>query len=420
MAEKCLELKDIRKSFSKDEVVLKEISLSIDKGEFITLLGSSGCGKTTTLRIIAGLETPDSGKVYLEGKDVTALAPEARDVNTVFQNYALFPHMNVAENIGYGLKLKKVPKSEIRKKVSQMLELVQLEGYEKRKPSELSGGQKQRVAIARALVNNPKVLLLDEPLGALDLQLRRAMQIELKHLQKKLGITFIYITHDQEEAINMSDRIAVMKDGRIEQIGTPDEIYNHPKTSYVATFVGNANILHGVVERVQGYNAVVKIGNDRVIVNLGTNQQNTEKDSGTQMQNEETTVNRERNTGARQYLAAGEKVTLAVRSENILLQEGTITGDADTDNRDAVDISVADDILDTHNTNSISGLQATVTEKNFAGGQLRVTLKLSDGTELIASRYGIDASVAEGQTVRCSFLPTDAVLVDREDIHEEA
>lgn len=420
MAEISLELKEIKKSFTEGEAVLDNISLVISKGEFITLLGSSGCGKTTTLRIIAGLEQPDAGSVWLDGREVTGLEPNQRDVNTVFQNYALFPHMNVAENIGYGLKLKKVPKNEIKKKVSQMLELVQLEGYEKRKPSELSGGQKQRVAIARALVNNPKVLLLDEPLGALDLQLRRAMQIELKHLQKKLGITFIYITHDQEEAINMSDRIAVMKDGRIEQIGTPDEIYNHPKTSYVATFVGNANILHGVVERVQGYNAVVKIGNDRVIVNPGTNQQNTEKDSGRQMQNEETTVKREQNTGARQYLAAGEKVTLAVRSENILLQEGTITGDADTDNRDAVDISVADDILDTHNTNSISGLQATVTEKNFAGGQLRVTLKLSDGTELIASRYGIDASVAEGQTVRCSFLPTDAVLVDREDIHEEA
>lgn len=420
MAEISLELKEIKKSFTEGEAVLDNISLVISKGEFITLLGSSGCGKTTTLRIIAGLEQPDAGSVWLDGREVTGLEPNQRDVNTVFQNYALFPHMNVAENIGYGLKLKKVPKNEIKKKVSQMLELVQLEGYEKRKPSELSGGQKQRVAIARALVNNPKVLLLDEPLGALDLQLRRAMQIELKHLQKKLGITFIYITHDQEEAINMSDRIAVMKDGRIEQIGTPDEIYNHPKTSYVATFVGNANILHGVVERVQGYNAVVKIGNDRVIVNSGTNQQNTEKDSGRQMQNEETTVEREQNTEARQYLAAGEKVTLAVRSENILLQEGTITGDADTDNRDAVDISVADDILDTHNTDSISGLQATVTEKNFAGGQLRVTLKLSDGTELIASRYGIDASVAEGQTVRCSFLPTDAVLVDREDIHEEA
>ena len=399
MAEISLEIKEIKKSFTEEEAVLDNISLKISKGEFITLLGSSGCGKTTTLRIIAGLEQPDAGSVWLDGREVTGLEPNQRNVNTVFQNYALFPHMNVAENIGYGLKLKKVPKSEIRKKVSQMLELVQLEGYEKRKPSELSGGQKQRVAIARALVNNPEVLLLDEPLGALDLQLRRAMQIELKHLQKKLGITFIYITHDQEEAINMSDRIAVMKDGRIEQIGTPDEIYNHPKTSYVATFVGNANILHGVAESIQGENAIVKIGNDRVIVKLETSRQDT---------------------GGKQHLAAGEKVTLAVRSENILLQEAAVIGDTGTDYRDAVDISVADGSLDAHNKNSVSGLQATVTEKNFAGGQLRVTLKLSDGTQLIASRYGIDASVAEGQTVRCSFLPTDAVLVDREDIHEEA
>ena len=402
MAEISLELKEIKKSFTEGEAVLDNISLEISKGEFITLLGSSGCGKTTTLRIIAGLEQPDAGSVWLDGREVTGLEPNQRDVNTVFQNYALFPHMNVAENIGYGLKLKKVPKSEIRKKVSQMLELVQLEGYEKRKPSELSGGQKQRVAIARALVNNPKVLLLDEPLGALDLQLRRAMQIELKHLQKKLGITFIYITHDQEEAINMSDRIAVMRDGCIEQIGTPDEIYNHPKTSYVATFVGNANILHGVAESIQGENAIVKIGNDRVIVKLETSQQDTG------------------DTRAKQYLAAGEKVTLAVRSENILLQETAVIGDTGTDHRDTVDISVSGGGLDAHNENSVSGLQATVTEKNFAGGQLRVTLKLSDGTQLIASRYGIDASVAEGQTVRCSFLPADAVLVDREDIHEEA
>lgn len=399
MAEVSLELKEIKKSFTEGEAVLDNISLEISKGEFITLLGSSGCGKTTTLRIIAGLEQPDAGSVWLDGREVTGLEPNQRDVNTVFQNYALFPHMNVAENIGYGLKLKKVPKSEIRKKVSQMLELVQLEGYEKRKPSELSGGQKQRVAIARALVNNPKVLLLDEPLGALDLQLRRAMQMELKHLQKKLGITFIYITHDQEEAINMSDRIAVMRDGRIEQIGTPDEIYNHPKTSYVATFVGNANILHGAAESIQGENAIVKIGNDRVIVKLETSQQDTE---------------------VKQYLSAGEKVTLAVRSENILLQETAVIGDTGTDHRDTVDISVSGGGLDAHNKNSVSGLQATVTEKNFAGGQLRVTLKLSDGTQLIASRYGIDASVAEGQTVRCSFLPADVVLVDREDIHEEA
>lgn len=397
-----LELKNIKKSFTPGEDVLDDICLTVARGEFVTLLGSSGCGKTTTLRIIAGLEQTDSGSVWINGQDVTKLPPDKRDVNTVFQNYALFPHMNVAENIGYGLKLRKVPRGEIKKKVAQMLELVQLEGYEKRKPSELSGGQKQRVAIARALVNNPKVLLLDEPLGALDLQLRRAMQIELKHLQKKLGITFIYITHDQEEAINMSDRIAVMKDGRIEQIGTPDEIYNHPKTSYVATFVGNANILHGAAESIQGENAIVKIGNDRVIVKLETSQQNTE------------------DTGGKQYLSAGEKVTLAVRSENISLQETAVIGDTGTDHRDAVDISVSGGGLDAHNKNSVSGLQATVTEKNFAGGQLRVTLKLSDGTQLIASRYGIDASVAEGQTVRCSFLPTDAVLVDREDIHEEA
>lgn len=397
-----LELKNIKKSFAPGEDVLDDICLTVARGEFVTLLGSSGCGKTTTLRIVAGLEQTDSGSVWINGQDVTKLPPDKRDVNTVFQNYALFPHMNVAENIGYGLKLRKVPRGEIKKKVAQMLELVQLEGYEKRKPSELSGGQKQRVAIARALVNNPKILLLDEPLGALDLQLRRAMQIELKHLQKKLGITFIYITHDQEEAINMSDRIAVMKDGRIEQIGTPDEIYNHPKTSYVATFVGNANILHGVAESIQGENAIVKIENDRVIVKLETSQQDTG------------------DTGAKQYLAAGEKVTLAVRSENILLQETAVIGDTGTDHRDTVDISVSGGGLDAHNKNSVSGLQATVTEKNFAGGQLRVTLKLSDGTQLIASRYGIDASVAEGQTVRCSFLPTDAVLVDREDIHEEA
>ena len=397
MADISLELKNIKKSFTEGEAVLDDISLVISQGEFITLLGSSGCGKTTTLRIIAGLEQPDEGSVWLDGREVTGLEPNQRDVNTVFQNYALFPHMNVAENIGYGLKLKKVPKAEIKKKVSRMLELVQLEGYEKRKPSELSGGQKQRVAIARALVNNPKVLLLDEPLGALDLQLRRAMQIELKHLQKKLGITFIYITHDQEEAINMSDRIAVMKGGRIEQMGTPDEIYNHPKTSYVATFVGNANILHGVVESVQGETAVVKIGNDKVAVVLGTDQQNA---------------------GTGRYPAAGEKVTLAVRSENVQLEE-TMTSEnlaGRTDDRD----KAMERVSDRYNVENISGLQAAVTEKNFAGGQLRVTLKLNDGTELIASRYGSDASVTEGQTVRCSFLPTDAVLVDREDAHEEA
>ena len=224
VSEISLELRDIRKSFFKNEEVLKGIDLVIRKGEFLTLLGPSGCGKTTTLRIIAGLELPDSGHVFLDGEDVTLFEPEKRNVNTVFQSYALFPHMTVGENIGYGLRIRHVKKDLIRQKVSEMLDLVQLPGFEKRKPTQLSGGQRQRVAIARALINEPKVLLLDEPLGALDLQLRRAMQVELKNLQKKLGITFVYITHDQEEAANMSDRIGIMDHGRIVQLGKPDEV----------------------------------------------------------------------------------------------------------------------------------------------------------------------------------------------------
>lgn len=241
MTDTILSLENIEKSFDGDNI-LKNISLDIGRGEFVTLLGSSGCGKTTTIRIVAGLLTPDSGKVVLNGKDITMLAPEKRDVNTVFQNYALFPHMNVEKNIGYGLKLKKMPANEIKAEVEKALSLVQLEGFEKRNPSQLSGGQKQRVAIARAIVNKPSVLLLDEPLGALDLMLRRQMQTELKKLQKALGITFIYITHDQEEALNMSSRIVVMRNGNIEQIGTPSEVYDTPKTAFVAEFVGGANL----------------------------------------------------------------------------------------------------------------------------------------------------------------------------------
>lgn len=241
MTDTILSLENIEKSFD-GEKVLKNITLDIGRGEFVTLLGSSGCGKTTTIRIVAGLLTPDSGKVVLNGKDITMLAPEKRDVNTVFQNYALFPHMNVEKNIGYGLKLKKMPANEIKAEVEKALSLVQLEGFEKRNPSQLSGGQKQRVAIARAIVNKPSVLLLDEPLGALDLMLRRQMQTELKKLQKALGITFIYITHDQEEALNMSSRIVVMRNGNIEQIGTPSEVYDTPKTAFVAEFVGGANL----------------------------------------------------------------------------------------------------------------------------------------------------------------------------------
>lgn len=352
MSEQLLELRDVRKRFGETDV-LNGITLSIEKGEFITFLGASGCGKTTTLRIIAGLEQPDSGSVLLDGKEVTGLSPNERDVNTVFQNYALFPHMNVEANVGYGLKIKKVPKGEIKKKVREMLELVQLQGYEKRMPSELSGGQKQRVAIARALVNSPKLLLLDEPLGALDLKLRRAMQIELKRLQKKLGITFLYITHDQEEAINMSDRIVVMKEGRFEQIGTPDEIYNHPKTSYVADFVGNANILTGTVCKIEKELAEVEIEGQKLQAQVVPG------------------------------LYEGQKIALAVRRENLAVCE-TCT----------------------------KGLEAMVEDKSFNAGQLHMTVRLKSGKELTASRYGMDSNLVPGQKVCVGWKPEQAVFVD--------
>ena len=408
MSEISLELKNIKKSFQEGEDVLESICLTAKKGEFVTLLGSSGCGKTTTLRIIAGLEQPDSGQVFLNGKDVTSLEPNQRNVNTVFQNYALFPHMNVADNIGYGLKLKKTSKAEISRRVKEMLELVQLSGFEKRKPSELSGGQRQRVAIARALVNNPEVLLLDEPLGALDLQLRRAMQHELKRLQKKLGITFIYITHDQEEAINMSDTIAVMNHGRFEQIGTPDEIYNHPKTSYVAMFVGNANILTGVVEsvdpeRTDGASDQITVRTDAGKVKVSMNNVNitAEPDKG--------------------YLPQkGEKVTIAVRSENIRFEENKENAQESTQNYTLENTQKsAHESAEKNTDNSCYGLIAEVVEKTFAGGQLRVVLKTSGGQGIVASRYGIDTNVSVGEKVRCCFLLTDAVLVDREERSEE-
>lgn len=321
MGESILQLQQIRKSFANTEV-LKGIDLEAGQGEFITLLGASGCGKTTTLRIIAGLELPDSGQVILEGHDITDWEPNKRDVNTVFQNYALFPHMNVADNVGYGLKIRKVPKAEIAERVERALRLVQLEEYGKRMPDQLSGGQKQRIAIARAVINEPKVLLLDEPLGALDLKLRRQMQLELKRLQKQLGITFIYITHDQEEAINMSDRIGVMHEGVLEQMGTPNEVYYRPRTSYVADFVGNANILH----------------------------------------------------------KNGE--TLAIRSENIRMDG-----------------------------ESVCTQEAVVVEKSFAGGQLRILFRLSDGQLLTASRYGIDNDMQAGETVKIGWDAKDAVKV---------
>ena len=243
---KIIELKNISKSFDGD-VVLDNISLDIYDNEFLTLLGPSGCGKTTTLRIISGFVQPDEGEVVFMGDDITDVPPHKRNVNTVFQRYALFPHLNVFENIAFPLREKKVPKAEIEEKVKEMLKLVMLTGFEKRNVTSLSGGQQQRVAIARALINHPKVLLLDEPLSALDLKLRKDMQQELKKIQKSPGITFVFVTHDQEEALSMSDTIVVMSEGKIQQIGTPVDIYNEPENAFVADFIGESNIIDGVM-----------------------------------------------------------------------------------------------------------------------------------------------------------------------------
>ena len=245
---KIIELKGVSKSFD-GETVLDSINLDIYDNEFITLLGPSGCGKTTTLRIIGGFETPDTGEVYFDGKNITDVPPYKRRVNTVFQRYALFPHLNVYENIAFGLRVAKVPDAEISERVKEMLALVNLRGFERRHVTTLSGGQQQRVAIARALINKPRVLLLDEPLAALDLKLRKDMQNELKGIQQKTGITFIYVTHDQEEALSMSDTVVVMNAGSIIQIGTPTDIYNEPINAYVADFIGESNIIDGVMLR---------------------------------------------------------------------------------------------------------------------------------------------------------------------------
>ena len=246
MSQNIIELKNLIKTYGEN-TVLNNLSLNIKKNEFLTLLGPSGCGKTTTLKIIAGFENADGGEVIFDDEDISNLPPYKRKLNTVFQKYALFPHMNIYENIAFGLKIKKLPKDVIDKKVKEMLRLVALEGFEKRSVESLSGGQQQRVAIARALVNEPEVLLLDEPLGALDLKLRKEMQLELKKIQQELGITFIFVTHDQEEALTMSDTIVVMNKGVIQQMGSPEDIYNEPANAYVADFIGESNILDGIM-----------------------------------------------------------------------------------------------------------------------------------------------------------------------------
>jgi spermidine/putrescine transport system ATP-binding protein len=264
-----IELVGVAKEFaSHGEVVAAVcgVDLAIRQGEFFSLLGPSGCGKTTTMRMIAGFEDPTRGTVLLHGQDVTGVPANKRDVNMVFQSYALFPHMNVAQNVSFGLEQRNVGKDEIRTRVADILEIVGLAGREKRRPKELSGGQQQRVALARALVNRPSALLLDEPLGALDLKLRQAMQVELKRIQRDVGITFVYVTHDQGEALTMSDRIAVMNEGAVEHLGTPRQIYEHPRTKFVAGFIGTSNLLYGTVGRVDGDQAVIEVGDGERIV----------------------------------------------------------------------------------------------------------------------------------------------------------
>jgi spermidine/putrescine transport system ATP-binding protein len=282
-------LERVSKRFGSVEAV-RAVSVDIREGEFLTLLGPSGCGKTTTLRMVAGFEQPDEGRILLRGEDVTNALPNRRKVNMVFQHYALFPHMSVFDNVAFGLKLKKVGRSEQRDRVLEMLSVVDLEGMERRRPQQLSGGQQQRVALARALVNRPAALLLDEPLGALDLKLRKQMQLELKRIQSELGTTFVYVTHDQEEALSMSDRIAVMNEGVIEQIGSPREVYEHPLTAFVADFIGSLNALDLRVDEVGDGLATMRLdGGQRIVVPVGTR------------------------------VAAGERLKVAVRPERIRL-----------------------------------------------------------------------------------------------------
>ncbi|MDR2108748.1 MAG: ABC transporter ATP-binding protein [Coriobacteriales bacterium] len=348
-----VELKGVNKSYGENHVV-KDLNLTINEGEFLSVLGPSGCGKTTTLRMIAGFEQQTSGTILVEGEPVEDKEPFERNVNTVFQSYALFPHMTVYENVAFGLKMKRVARNAIKERVQEALTLVQLEGFEKRLPLQLSGGQKQRVAIARAIINQPRVLLLDEPLGALDLKLRKQMQLELKRLQKRLGITFVYVTHDQEEALTMSDRIAVMHEGILDQLDTPNRIYDFPATRFVADFIGESNIFDGLAEPQEGGTISVVTETGRVLCR-GT--------SG---------------------FTAGEQVQLSVRPEKLRFAPEPKEG---------------------------FELQGTVRENIFVGTFIKSILLLSNGQEVALTSLS-------GQPIpevdACCYLfwePEDAVIL---------
>lgn len=351
MSNSIVSLIDVEKSFGKNKVV-KKMNVEIKEGEFLTLLGPSGCGKTTTLRMIAGFEEVSSGIIKVQGESIDDKEPFERDVNTVFQNYALFPHMTVFDNIAYGLKIKKKSKDEIKKKVNEMLDLVQLKGYENRKPDALSGGQKQRVAIARALINNPKVLLLDEPLGALDLKLRKQMQVELKRLQKKLGITFVYVTHDQEEALTMSDRIAVMNEGVIEQLATPREIYDRPITKFVAGFIGESNIFDGKV--INSHDGILDVETSAGTIKV--------KGNGFD----------------------GESIYVSIRPEHIKVSTDPVEG---------------------------FNLKGIVKDFIYMGTVVKTSVDLKDNTEIKYTRFEKDEDFKEGDSVNIYWNPERAVAI---------
>ncbi|HEY7033242.1 MAG TPA: ABC transporter ATP-binding protein [Thermomicrobiales bacterium] len=356
-------LRDVRKVFG-GLVAVAGISLSVEPGEFITLLGPSGCGKTTTLRMIGGFEYPTSGTIEILGREMGGLPPYRRPVNTVFQHYALFPHMTVAANVGYGLEMARVPRDERRQRVARALELVRLPHLEKRKPTELSGGQQQRVALARALVNRPDVLLLDEPLGALDLKLRKAMQLELKRLNREVRATFIYVTHDQEEALTMSDRIAVMSEGRILQLGTPTDVYERPRNRFVADFVGQTNFLEGTLVRIVGQFADVEVPGSGIV---------------------------------RGRVSPGEApagpVTIAVRPERVALATDLVPGGAPW------------------GWNSLGGTIAGVT---YLGTHTQIVVALPAGAEVMVhrqNRTGGDGVPQPGDNALVAFDPASATVL---------
>ena len=355
-------LVDVVKKFG-DAVAVDHIDLEVQDGEFFSLLGPSGCGKTTTLRMIGGFEQPTSGLIELQGQDVTWLPPYQRHVNTVFQNYALFPHLTIYENVAFGLRRQGVPDKEVKGRVSSMLELVELPGFERRKPTQISGGQAQRVALARALINKPAVLLLDEPLGALDLKLRKQMQVELKRIQQEVGITFIYVTHDQEEAMTMSDRIAVMNKGRYEQLGDPESLYERPTTRFVAGFLGISNLLPGAVQGADGRHTAVRLADDTVV----------RVPSG--------------------LVGSADAIAVGVRPEKIRLREPEA------------------DIPDGHNR-----LSGVVRDASYLGVSTQYTVEARGGIRLIVYEQNVERATrselwAQGEEVVLTWMPEHSFAV---------